>query len=92
MAYDTFTPEGLDAVAVYYEPMRGLAVKPLEAEYLLESDLAIDFLKQLNRPGKRTDIFILRVDMHSHGIHNDCEKILEKWMHFASEAIYIIDS
>ena len=22
--------------------------------------------------------------MHSHGIHNDCEKILKKWMHFAS--------
>ena len=20
--------------------------------------------------------------MHSHGIHNDCEKILKKWMHF----------
>ena len=29
-------------------------------------------------------MFILRVDVHSHGIHNDCEKILKKWMHFAS--------
>ena len=26
----------------------------------------------------------MRVDTHGHGIHNDCEKVLKKWMHFAS--------
>ena len=33
-------------------------------------------------------MFILRVDMHSHGIHNYCEKILKERMHFAS----VVDS